>query len=141
MENFNLNRFVEAQESNNMYNVALQEIKQGYKVSHWIWYIFPQHENLGFSYQSKFFGISCLEEAKAYLLHPVLGKRLKEISEEILKHADKDIEDILESVDALKLKSSMTLFDKAEPDSVFNVVLETFYNGEKDDITLSLLSE
>ncbi|MBR5130424.1 MAG: DUF1810 domain-containing protein [Alphaproteobacteria bacterium] len=138
MDNYNLNRFIEAQQ--NMYKTALNEIKDGYKQSHWIWYIFPQHEDLGYSYNSKFYGIHCLEEAKEYLFHPVLGARLKEILTTLLEHSDKSIEDILGGIDALKLKSSMTLFDIVSPNDIFNTVLNVFYNGEQDNLTLSLLS-
>ena len=138
MDIYNLNRFIEAQQ--NTYETALSEIKDGCKQSHWIWYIFPQHKDLGYSYNAKFYGISCLEEAKDYLFHPVLGVRLKEILTTLLEHTDKSIEDILGDVDALKLKSSMTLFDIVLPDDIFNTVLNVFYNGERDNITLSLLS-
>lgn len=138
MNTYNLNRFIEAQQ--NTYETALNEIKEGYKQSHWIWYIFPQHEDLGYSYNSKFYGISCLEEAKEYFFHPVLGTRLKEILTALLEHSDKSIEDILGYIDALKLKSSMTLFDVVAPKDIFNAILNTFYNGERDTLTLSLLS-
>ncbi len=138
MDYYNLNRFVEAQK--NTYKIALNEIKNGYKQSHWIWYIFPQHKHLGYSYNSKFYGISCLEEAKEYLFHPVLGIRLKEILTTLLEHSDKAIEDILGDIDALKLKSSMTLFDIVSSDDIFHTVLNVFYSGERDNLTLSLLS-
>ena len=138
MDNYNLNRFIEAQK--NTYRIALNEIKNGYKQSPWIWYIFPQHKHLGYSYNSKFYGISCLEEAKEYLCHPILGSRLKEILTTLLEHSNKSIEDILGDIDALKLKSSMTLFDIVSPDDIFNTVLNVFYNCERDTLTLSLLA-
>ena len=131
---YNLNRFVEAQET--MYEIALSEIKNGYKQSHWMWFIFPQHKDLGRSSTAKFYGISDLEEAKQYLMHPILGKRLKEISNELLKHKGKSAIDILGEVDALKLKSSMTLFEIIEPNSVFNDVLNAFYKGKRDKATI-----
>lgn len=138
MDNYNLNRFIEAQK--NTYRIALNEIKNGYKQSHWIWYIFPQHKHLGYSYNSKFYEISCLEEAKEYLFHPILGSRLKEILTTLLEHSNKSIEDILGDIDALKLKYSMTLFDIVSPDDIFNTVLNVFYNCERDTLTLSLLA-
>ena len=131
---YNLNRFVEAQET--MYEIALSEIKNGYKQSHWMWFIFPQHKDLGRSSTAKFYGISDLEEAKQYLMHPILGKRLKEISNELLKHKEKSAIEILGEVDALKLKSSMTLFEIIEPNSVFNDVLNAFYKGKRDKATI-----
>ena len=135
---YNLNRFVEAQETT--YDIALSEIKNGYKQSHWMWFIFPQHKALGFSATSKFYGISDLKEAEQYLSHPILGERLREISKELLKHKGKSAIDILGEIDALKLKSSMTLFDIVEPNSVFHEILEEFYQGDKDNYTLKLLA-
>ena len=135
---YDLNRFLAAQEKK--YNVALEEIKHGFKCSHWMWFIFPQHKDLGMTTTSKFYGIKNLTEAKQYLNHPVLGKRLREISAELLRHKEKSAEDIFGYLDALKLRSCMTLFDLAEPDAVFGEVLRTFYDGQKDVITLKLLN-
>ena len=135
---YNLNRFVEAQETT--YDIALSEIKNGYKQSHWMWFIFPQHKALGYSDKAKFYGISDLKEAEQYLRHPILGERLREISKELLKQKGKSAIDILGEVDALKLKSSMTLFDIVEPNSVFHEILEEFYQGDKDNYTLKLLT-
>lgn len=134
---YNINRFIEAQEET--YLNALDEIKDGIKRTHWMWFIFPQHKDLGYSSTSKFYGISDLEEAKQYLAHPILWYRLCEVSTELLKHKDKTIVEILGPTDALKLKSSMTLFDIVEPNSVFNDILNTFYEGERDIKTLQLL--
>ena len=131
---YDLNRFVEAQEKT--YDIALSEIKRGCKQSHWMWFIFPQHKDLGYSSKAKFYGISDLKEAEQYLRHPILGERLKEISNELLKHKGKSAIDILGEVDALKLKSSMTLFDMVEPNSVFNDVLNAFYKGKRDKATI-----
>ena len=131
---YDLNRFVEAQEKT--YDIALSEIKNGHKQSHWMWFIFPQHKDLGYSSKAKFYGISDLKEAEQYLRHPILGERLKEISNELLKHKGKSAIDILGEVDALKLKSSMTLFDIVEPNSVFNDVLNAFYKGKRDKATI-----
>lgn len=136
---YNLNRFIEAQTE--IYADALNEIKQGAKDTHWMWFIFPQHKDLGFSSISKFYGIANLEEAELYLAHNILGYRLREVSTELLKHNDKTIVEIFGSVDALKLKSSMTLFDVIEPNSVFNEVLNAFYKGERDIKTLHLIGK
>ena len=135
MDNYNLERFINAQQ--NTYEIALNEIKNGCKTSHWIWYIFPQHKNLGYSYNSKFYGISCFEEGREYLAHPILGTRLREILTDLLKHQDQSIEDILGEFDTLKLKSSMTLFDLISPNDIFSTVLDVFYKGERDQLTLS----
>lgn len=133
-----LNRFLEAQED--MYATALQEIKHGEKESHWMWYIFPQLRGLGRSDTAYIYGINGIEEAKAYLEHPVLSARLIEISEALLEHKDEIIEDILGDIDAMKLRSSMTLFASiSEEGSAFHKVLDCFYNGEMDEQTLSYL--
>src|SRR5687767_9070413 len=123
MDNHNLKRFTDAQEGS--YETALAEIKKGWKQSHWMWYIFPQIKGLGYSETAKFYAINSLSEAEAYLEHPVLGKRLIEISGELLKLESNDANHILGSPDDLKLKSSMTLFS-ALPNSgpVFQQVLD-----------------
>ena len=126
MDNYNLNRFVIAQESS--FARALKEIKSGRKTSHWMWYIFPQMKGLGTSYNSTFYGISGREEAEAYITHPVVGPRLIEISRALLTHAEKPIEQILGHTDSLKLKSCMELFASlAGADPVFKEVLKRFY--------------
>ena len=125
-DNFNLSRFIEAQEHD--YPTSLQEIKNGAKVTHWIWYIFPQLKGLGYSWNSNYYGLNGVEEAKAYLEHPVLGSRLREITLALLVHKECDILDIMGSdVDVKKLKSCMTLFDGISPNDVFAQVLEAFY--------------
>ena len=140
MEICSLNRFLEAQKI--MYETALEEIKKGEKESHWIWYIFPQLRGLGYSPKAYTYGIDGLEEAKAYLEHPVLSARLIEITEALLTHRGKDIEDIMGDIDALKLRSSMTLFALiSEADSVFHQVLEVFYDSKMDEMTLELLGK
>ena len=132
-----LDRFLEVQER--MYEIALKEIKNSEKESHWMWYIFPQLRGLGRSQMAYVYGINGLEEAKAYLEHPVLSARLIEISEALLEHKDQDIEDILGDIDAMKLCSSMTLFALiSEDDSVFQRVLDYFYDGEIDKLTIKL---
>ena len=137
--NDNLNRFLKAQE--NDYEQALSEIKSGRKVSHWMWYIFPQYKGLGFSETSKYYSIQDLKEAADYLNHPILGSRLKEITNELLLIDENDAYKIFGSPDHLKLKSSMTLFvmvDTSE-EKPFNKVLDKFFNGLFDKKTLKLI--
>lgn len=136
-DTYNLERFVEAQKSE--YDVALREIREGCKRSHWIWFVFPQMASLGFSYNARFYGISCLDEARAYLAHPILGKRLRQITEALLMHKGKDVLSILGSIDTLKVCSCMTLFDAVSPDDVFRQVLKTFYEDKRDAQTLALV--
>ncbi|WP_151087814.1 DUF1810 domain-containing protein [Hymenobacter baengnokdamensis] len=134
----NLNRFIEAQKAD--YQQALAEIKNGRKRSHWMWYIFPQIQGLGFSDISRHYAIQDLAEAEAYLQHPVLGRRLVEICHALLGLHNSDANQILGSPDDLKLKSSMTLFaalPAANP--VFQAVLTKFFNGVGDDKTLRIL--
>ena len=133
-DRFDLERFVKAQEHS--YEQALQEIQDGRKRSHWIWYIFPQLAVLGHSWNAKYYGISCYDEAEAYLNHPVLGYRLRTITNELLTHREKSALDILGSIDAIKVRSCMTLFDAVAPDDVFQQVLDTFYGGNHDKRTL-----
>ena len=140
MEINSLDRFVEAQE--HMYEIALEEIKNGEKQSHWMWYIFPQIRGLGMSSMAHIYGIAGLDEAKAYLDHPTLSVRLFEISEALLKHKKKRPEAIFGYTDAMKLRSSMTLFALvSEDDSVFHKVLQAFYNGEMDELTIKLANK
>ncbi len=126
MDPFNLNRFLEAQE--NSYAQALSEIQAGRKESHWIWYIFPQLAGLGHSHNAVYYGIRGVEEAQAYLDHPLLGARLIEISNALLIHKNKPIEQILGPVDAFKLKSCMELFAPLSVEnSIFKFILKVFY--------------
>jgi len=126
-EAFYLERFVDAQKQS--YDIALSEIRNGRKLSHWIWYIFPQQKGLGHSYNSEYYGLEGIEEAAAYWAHPVLGPRLREISEALLAHKGKrDIDFIMGSrVDVLKLQTCMNLFNKVAPNDVFKEVLESFF--------------
>lgn len=133
-----IERFIEAQGS--VYSLALNEIKNGRKRSHWIWYIFPQLKGMGRSYNSEYYGISGISEAKDYLKHPVLGMRLREITVELLKHQDKSPVALMGSrIDSVKLCSCMTLFDCVSPNDVFNQVLKYFYAGERDLTTLKMI--
>lgn len=137
---YNLERFVEAQER--IYDIALNEIKEGFKASHWMWFIFPQVHGLGFSYMAEIYAISGIEEAREYLAHPVLGKRLEEISHALLDLDESDPVRILGGIDAMKLCSSMTLFHVACPEKqVFMDVLLKFYDGKTDEKTLEILKQ
>ena len=136
---FDLNRFKEAQAED--YKTALEEIKHGRKESHWIWYIFPQLKELGFSSTAKYYGIDGLDEAKAYMADAELRRNLLEITNALLCQPDTDIRRVMGYPDDLKLRSSMTLFEAAAPDqSVFGEVLDKFYGGERDDATLKRLA-
>lgn len=128
---FDLDRFVKAQDSEHSYSVALSEIKQGCKRSHWIWYVFPQIKGLGHSYRSEYFGISCKEEAESYLSHPVLGERLREITQALLDCDNPSASNILGNHDAAKVQSCMTLFDIISPKDIFNDVLWKYYEGKR----------
>ena len=132
-----LNRFISAQERS--YDAALREIKAGHKRTHWMWYIFPQIAGLGFSSTAQFYAISSMHEAKDYYAHPVLGKRLVEISEALLALDTSDAGAVMGYPDDLKLRSSMTLFLAASGDAVFQKVLDKFYSGKPDSKTLSIL--
>ena len=133
-----LDRFVQAQTL--MYSVTLKEIQNGKKRSHWMWYMFPQLRGLGTSTMAHLYGISGLVEAKAYLAHPMLSGRLYELCEELLKHKNKTALEIFGDVDEMKLKSSMTLFALTSEDyTIFDEVLQCFFDGEMDEVTLSLL--
>jgi len=135
---FNLARFVNTQSL--YYPTALAEIKAGKKKTHWIWFIWPQLKDLGMSENAKFYGLTDLGEAKAYLKNKILRERLIEITEVLLGLETDNPEDIFGWPDDMKVRSSMTLFELAEPEiNVFGKVLEKYYNGERDDRTLRLL--
>ncbi len=136
---YNLERFINAQETS--YPVALSEIKNGKKQSHWMWYIFPQMQGLGYSETSRFCGIQNIDEAKEFLEHPVLGERLISVCKELLRLESGNANKIFGSPDDLKLQSSMTLFSSLNTDPVFLLVLEKFFNGRKDSKTLDLIGE
>lgn len=137
---YNLDRFLEAQDSSwASYSEALKEIKDGHKMGHWIWYIFPQIKGLGHSHNSEFYGISGKEEAKAYLNHPVLGARLKEITEALLDCKNPSAFNILGFPDVLKVQSCMTLFDLVMPNDIFYEVLVKYYEGKPCEKTIKRL--
>ena len=132
---FNLQRFLDAQTYD--YERALQEIRNGYKQSHWVWYIFPQLKGFGHSPNSEYYGISGLEEAQAYYNHPVLGSRLIEITKALLEHSGKSAQDILSPIDARKVRSCMTLFWLASNNPLFKEVIDVFYDGKLDNKTIN----
>ncbi len=154
MEHERLQRFVEAQDQGGTYERALAELRAGRKTSHWMWFVFPQVAGLGQSATSRRYAIESLEEAQAYLEHPVLGPRLVESAKALLTHEGLSAQQVLGEIDAVKLRSSMTLFSRAAslaspPESllykdsgglgetqVFEQVLERYFGGEPDPATL-----
>ncbi|RDE05989.1 DUF1810 domain-containing protein [Sphingomonas aracearum] len=132
-----LERFVEAQAP--VYDQALAELTRGRKTSHWMWFVFPQIAGLGHSAMAQRYAIADLAEARAYLAHPLLGPRLLECAEAILAHAGQSAEAILGGIDAVKLRSSATLFEAASGGDVFTLLLDTFYAGQRDPATLARL--
>lgn len=139
---YRLERFVAAQDRGGTYQRVLTELRAGLKVSHWIWFIFPQVAGLGFSAMAREYAISSLAEARAYLAHPVLGPRLAECAAALLAADGKSAEDILGPVDAMKARSSMTLFAAAAPgEAIFADVLDRYYGGSADEATVTRLRQ
>lgn len=133
-----LGRFVDAQAGT--YERALAELRRGSKSGHWMWFVFPQIRGLGRSEMSRRYAIGSLDEARQYLAHPVLGPRLRECAEALLDIEGRTAESVLGPIDATKLRSSMTLFDRAVPDErVFADVLERYFDGAEDEATISRL--
>ena len=133
-----LDRFLDAQRGD--YAAALAEVRRGRKTSHWMWYIFPQIAGLGQSSTARYYSIRDLEEAREYYAHPVLGQRLREISGALLELRGSDPVAVFGGIDSMKLKSSMTLFAVAAPDDpLFRQVLDKYYAGEQDALTLRIL--
>ena len=131
---YDLERFVRAQEG--VYPGVLEELRAGRKTGHWIWFVFPQIAGLGYSEMSRHYGIASLDEAQAYLAHPVLGARLRQCAALILAAPGDSATAILGSIDAVKLRSSMTLFHRAAPDEpIFLAVLDRFFDGVPDPAT------
>lgn len=139
MENqFHLERFVAAQDK--VYETVLEELSQGKKQSHWMWFIFPQTAGLGRTETAKKYALGSLDEAKAYLSHPVLGARLLECTKLVLAIDGKSANTIFGHPDDLKFKSSMTLFLLAAPNTkVFQSAIDKFYNGDKDELTVEII--
>jgi len=134
---YHLQRFIDAQERD--YQLALSEIRAGHKRSHWMWYIFPQYEGLGFSPVSIHFSIKSPDEARAYLGHTILGPRLRECVDALLSINGRSAHQIFGSPDDLKLKSSMTLFAFVSPkESIFERVIDKYYEGQRDQKTIEL---
>ena len=138
---FGLQRFVQAQDDGGIYDQALRELRAGRKHSHWMWFVFPQIAGLGRSPAAQHYAIEDLQEARDYLAHPVLGPRLRECAQALLDLGHGDPQLVLGGIDALKLRSSMTLFDRAGEEPVFRAVLDRFYDGEDDPETLRRLNE
>jgi uncharacterized protein (DUF1810 family) len=137
-DNHDLSRFYDAQQS--IYEIALSEIGQGQKRSHWMWFVFPQYAGLGISSTSQRYAIKSVAEAEAYLKDPVLGRRLVECAEALLRIEGRSAQQIFGSPDDMKLKSSATLFAHVAPaGSVFERVLDKYFRGERDDKTLRLI--
>ena len=140
MDHFELDRFVTAQNTGATFRSALAEVRQGHKRSHWMWFVFPQLAGLGHSSMAQRYALGSLAEARAYLADPVLGPRLLEISDALLELDAGSAEQVLGPIDAVKLRSSMTLFHRAEPDQpVFSAVLDRYFDGQPDPATDRLL--
>jgi uncharacterized protein (DUF1810 family) len=136
-----LDRFVQAQADRSSYEHAVDELRRGRKTSHWMWFVFPQFAGLGHSATSRYFAIASLDEARAYLAHPVLGPRLRECAGLVAGTDARSAGQILGSIDAQKLHSSMTLFGLADADEpVFAAVLERYFGGQPDPATVRLVS-
>ena len=136
---YELQRFIDAQE--NLFEIALQELREGKKQSHWMWFIFPQLAGLGRSPTAQYFAISSLGEARAYLGHPLLGSRLRLCIGALQQWGGKRAaERIFGPIDAMKLRSSLTLFEAASGDRSFGRALDAFFGGERDERTLALLN-
>jgi uncharacterized protein (DUF1810 family) len=136
-DSYQLRRFVEAQDLTGTYENAVAELRTGLKAGHWMWFIFPQVTGLGNSYMSRQFGISSVAEAQAYLRHPVLGPRLMECARILMEIKGKSATEILGTIDAMKLRSSMTLFMSAAPEEpLFGEVLAHYFHGSADQETV-----
>lgn len=138
-----INRFIEAQEIPYFcgYKQALEEIKNGKKINHWIWYIFPQLRCLGRSSRAHFYGIANRSEAERYLNHQILGSRIREITEALLAHRNKTALEIFGEIDAIKVRSCMTMFDYLSPCDIFCEVLDSFYKSERCELTLKVMQQ
>lgn len=137
---YDLNRFCEALDF--AYELALGEMRAGRKRSHWIWYVFPQVKGLGRSYNARYYALDGVEEARQFLNDEELGGRLREITEVVLEHRGIDVEDLMNGeIDAVKLRSSMTLFDIVSPNDIFAQVLEAFFDGNRCEHTLEICGE
>ena len=136
MDSFDLQRFVTAQAP--VYAQVVGELRDAYKRSHWMWFVFPQLRGLGVSATAQFYGLSGLEEARAYLDHPVLGMRLRECTALVLAAKPETLNAIFGSPDDVKFCSCMTLFDRVSPDDVFSLALDRWCEGKRDERTLAM---
>ncbi len=138
-KDYDLDRFIEAH--NDDYNRALNEVKSGRKLTHWMWYIFPQIAGLGMSETAKYYEIKSLDEARAYLNNELLKDHIIEISNALLELYTNDPVEVFGDIDALKLKSSMTLFSYISNNEIFNKVIDKYFNGNKDLTTVRICEE
>ena len=137
---FDADRFLRAQDEAGTYVQALTELRRGRKVSHWMWFVFPQLAGLGRSSTARHYALASADQARAYLAHPVLGSRLRECATAVASLEGVTAEEVFGGIDAVKLRSSMTLFAEASPDdSPFRRVLDTYFDGEPDHATLDRL--
>jgi uncharacterized protein (DUF1810 family) len=135
-DTYNLQRFVDAQDAHGTYDRVTDELRRGRKTSHWMWFVFPQIAGLGYSATSRKYAITSLDEAQAYLAHPILGPRLRECANLMLQVQERSARQVLGDTDAQKLQSSMTLFLRAAPDELlFQQVLDRYYGGRADPLT------
>lgn len=139
MDTYELSRFLTVQDFCSQYEMALKEIRLGRKRGHWMWFVFPQLKGLGHSSNADFYGISGADEALAYWQHPVLGERLREITNALLLLEGRSARQIFGDIDALKLRSSMTLFGEVTGEELFRKVLDKYYDGESCDRTMGML--
>jgi uncharacterized protein (DUF1810 family) len=119
----------------------LEEVKNGKKTNHWIWYIFPQLRCLGHSSRAHYYGIAGRTEAEQYLNHQILGSRIREITEALLAHRDKTALEIFGEIDSIKVRSCMTMFDYLSPNDIFSEVLDSFYESERCELTLEVMQQ
>ena len=134
-----IDRFLEPQKTS--YAIALEEVRNGRKVSHWMWYIFPQLRGLGRSNDAWYYGIADLSEANAYWEHPILGQRLREVTQAALELSETDPVKIFGWTDQMKFRSCMTLFAQVSQDDLFTQALDKFFGGQEDPMTLELLKQ
>ena len=133
---YNLGRFATAQDAGETYASAVAELRLGRKIGHWMWFVFPQIAGLGMSSMSRRYAIASLDDARRYLAHPILGERLEECARILTELDGKSAHDIFGSIDAMKLRSSMTLFARAAPeDTLFSEVLDRYFGGVADEAT------
>lgn len=141
MAETDINSFIEAQDVPfyHGYGQALEEIRNGRKTNHWMWYVFPQLRGLGRSAVAYYYGIAGKDEARRYLEHPVLGARLREVTEALLTHKGRSVTSIFGEIDAVKVRSCMTMFDCLSPGDIFGEVIDSFFDGTRCELTLKVM--